>query len=392
MLVEEVSDYRVIDTDTHVVEPYDLWTSRVSVKKYGNKVPHVRWDEARQAELWWVGDTCLGLGVAQIAQAGWKEPPPKHPLRIDDVDASRWKAQDRLALMTDYGIHAQVLYPNVPVLGFAGAGDRAIELLLIQAYNDFLSDFSATDRGRLLPITLLPFWDIDLSIAEAQRCHDNGHRGVLFSQAPENFGLPKMADRHWDRLWAALAEMGSSVNFHIATGGDMSPMTMLPDDAGAAARYAAGPVAFFVANTRTIAQLICGGVCHRFPELQFVSVESGVGWVPFVVQALDWMWRECHVRDEHPEYDLTPTEYFKRQISGCFWFEHGPSLDAAIALLGPERLLYMTDFPHSTSMCPGPVSGAKVPKNFIAEDLGYLGDDVLRLVLHDNAAKLYGLD
>jgi predicted TIM-barrel fold metal-dependent hydrolase len=391
MKIDDVARFKVIDTDTHVLEPYDLWTSRVSVHKYGAKVPHVRWDETRQADVWWVGDTCLGLGGAQIAAAGWKDAPPKHPLRIEDVSPATWRAEDRLELMTDYGIHAQVLYPNVPVLGFAGAGDKEIELLLIQAYNDYLSDFSAPDRERLLPVTLLPFWDIELSIAEAQRCHDNGHRGVLFSQAPDAFGLPKLADRHWDRLWAAVQEMGVSVNFHIATGGDMSPATMLPDDAGAAARYAAMPVVFFLHNAKTISQLIAGGVCHRFPTLQFVSVESGVGWIPFAMQALDWMWTECKVHEEHPEYDLTPMEYFKRQISGCFWFEHGPTLDAAIEVLGADRLLYMTDFPHSTCMAPGPASKAKVPKNFIAEDLGYLGNDVLQLLLHDNAAKIYQL-
>jgi predicted TIM-barrel fold metal-dependent hydrolase len=393
MKVEELDQIRVIDTDTHVLEPYDLWTSRVSVAKYGDKVPHVQWDEERQEDVWCAGGASLGVGGAQVAAAGWTEPPPKHPARIEDVSTAIWQPGDRLALMSEYGIHAQVLYPNVPFAGFGAKDDHELELLLIRAYNDYLSDFSASARDRLLPMTLLPFWDIELSIAEANRCAGNGHRGVIFSQAPESFGQPRLADRHWDRLWAALQELGLPVNFHIATGGDITtPFTMLPPEAGPTAIYAAAPVIFFLGNARTICQLVAGGVCHRFPELQFVSVESGVGWIPFVLNALDWMWRETDVRSEHPEYDLLPSEYFQRQISGCFWFEHGPSLDAAIATLGADRLLYMTDFPHPTSMSPGPASGAKVPKNFIAEDLGYLDTTVLQRLLHDNAATLYHLD
>jgi predicted TIM-barrel fold metal-dependent hydrolase len=147
-----------------------------------------------------------------------------------------------------------------------------------------------------------------------------------------------------------------------------------------------------VSNTKTIATLIGSGICHRFPRLNFVSVESGVGWLPFVVGALDWMWKECAVSKEHPDYDLLPSEYFKRQIYGCFWFEHGPSFEAALETIGPDNLLYETDFPHPTSMSPGPASSALAPRDFIAERMGHLPPDVLRKVLHENAARIYHLD
>jgi predicted TIM-barrel fold metal-dependent hydrolase len=181
------------------------------------------------------------------------------------------------------------------------------------------------------------------------------------------------------------------VNFHIGSG-DMSDMRLLPPEAGAAANYASFPVTFFVGNCRAIATLTGAGICHRFPRLKFVSVESGVGWLTFALEALDWMWKECAVTKEHPEYDLLPSEYFRRQIYGCFWFEHGPGLDAALEFIGPDNLLYETDFPHPTSMSPGPASTAQVPSDFIETKLGRLGEDVLRKVLHDNAARIYHLD
>jgi predicted TIM-barrel fold metal-dependent hydrolase len=296
--------------------------------------------------------------------------------------------------MDEYGIHAQVLYPNIAGFGagrFTDLGDMALALALLQAYNDFLTDWSGADPNRLIPIMAVPFWDVDLSIAEMKRCRDKGHKGIIFSQAPEFFGTPKLGDRHWDRLWAAAQDMELAVNFHIG-GGDMSGVELLPPTAGLHANYASFPVTFFVSNAKTIATLIGSGICHRFPDLKFVSVESGIGWIPFAIQALDWMWTECAVTKEHPEYDLLPSEYFKRQIYGCFWFEHGPSLDAAVEVIGPDNILYETDFPHPTSMSPGPTSAALVPKQFIADRLGHLAPDVLRKILHDNAAGLYHLD
>ena len=81
-----------------------------------------------------------------------------------------------------------------------------------------------------------------------------------------------------------------------------------------------------------LADLIFGGVCHRFPELKFVSVESGVGWLPFILEGFDWQWRNSGIWREHPEYELLPSEYFRRQIYGCFWFEGRRAADSRSAI------------------------------------------------------------
>jgi predicted TIM-barrel fold metal-dependent hydrolase len=146
-----------------------------------------------------------------------------------------------------------------------------------------------------------------------------------------------------------------------------------------------------MANVKVIANLITGGVCHRFPDLKFVSVESGIGWIPFALDHLDWQWKNCGVPEEHPEYDLLPSEYFKRQMYGCFWFEDG-TVKAAVDQCGADWILYESDFPHPTSMSPGPATAAVEPRQYIADTLGDLPDDVLRKILHDNAAKLYHMD
>src|SRR4051812_19450775 len=106
-----INSIPIIDTDTHVVEPPDLWTSRVA-SRFGDQVPHVRWSEQRGEDTWFVGDTPLS-GVGQPAMAGWHEPPPSHPRRWADADPTTWDASRRAAMMDDYGVRSQLLYPNV---------------------------------------------------------------------------------------------------------------------------------------------------------------------------------------------------------------------------------------------------------------------------------------
>ncbi|WP_250279585.1 amidohydrolase family protein [Frankia sp. Cppng1_Ct_nod] len=386
-----IDGIRVIDTDTHVIEPADLWTSRISTAKWGELVPHVRWDDDLQEEAWYFGDARLSA-TAGGAMAGWDEFPPKHPRRLADVDPALWNAPDRLRKMDEYGIWAQVLYPNVAGFGtgrFLGLKDPELMLRCIQAYNDYQTDWASADPRRLLPMAALPFWDLQASVAEIERTVAMGHKGVIMAQETEFFGLPLLGDPHWDPIWATAQDLGVPVNFHIASG-DLSLIEKNFPGNGMHANYASVGVSFFMGNARAIATVICAGICHRFPRLNFVSVESGIGWLPYALAALDWQWRNCGVPLEHPEYDLLPSEYFRRQIFGCFWFERETARQA-IELLGADNFLFETDFPHPTSMSPGPASAAIRPDLFIMEAFAGLPGDALRKILHDNAARIYHL-
>lgn len=385
------SEIPIIDTDTHVVEPPDLWTSRVS-DKWGDKVPHVRWDDATQEEAWFTGDTRLSA-VGAAAMAGWHEYPPFHPRRWEDIDPRTWDPGKRLEIMDEYGIRAQVLYPNVAVFdakNIVRMGDVELQLRCIQAYNDMLTEWATVAPGRYVPVAVLPFWDLEATLDEIERTAEDGHRGIVFSQNPAAFGLPALTDRHWDPMWASAQEKGLPVNFHIASG-EMDMSKVGHPDNGKHANYALMGISFFMSNARTISELICGGICHRFPDLDFVSVESGIGWIPFALEGLDWQWKNCGVCEEHPEYDLLPSEYFERQIYGCFWFERDSAV-LAIDLMGADNILYETDFPHPTSMSPGPATTAQRPDDYLRSAFAEVPEGELRKILHDNAARLYGLD
>lgn len=387
-----IKDIPIIDVDTHVIEPYDLWTSRLS-KKWGDLTPHVRVDEATGEDTWFLGGERLS-GAASSAMAGFREYPPNRPASLDEVDPATYDATARLQRMDEYGIKAQILYPNV---GLFNAGrvmslhDRELQLDMVRAYNDWQTDWSSVAPDRFIPVASLPFWNLDATLAEITRCFDMGHRGVIFTQNPAFFDLPALDDRHWDPMWSLIQEAGLPVNFHIATGDNSLLEHSGNPENGKHANFASMGVSFFMGNARTISQLICSGICHRFPTLNFVSVESGVGWLPFALSALDWQWKNCGVAKEHPEYELLPSEYFKRQIYGCFWFED-ETAKFAIETIGADNILYETDFPHPTSMSPGPATCAIRPDDYLEQTFADQPEDVLRKILHDNAARIYRLD
>ena len=161
-------------------------------------------------------------------------------------------------------------------------------------------------------------------------------------------------------------------------------------DMGVKANFARGGSMALLDNQNCLATLLFGGVCARFPELDFVSVESGVGWLSCVLEMFDWQWRNGDVAKEHPEYDLLPSEYFKRQIYGSFWFEKR-EVEAAIKAF-PNNVMWETDYPHPTSQYPSPNSAAVHPADYAEEALAGVDEDVARAILQDTPARLYNVE
>lgn len=385
--------YQVIDSDTHVSEPPDLWTSRVSVEKWGDLVPHVRHDPKRGEDRWWFGDV-RGTTVANFCMAGWGEFPPDHPKTLEEGDPGCYDPRERLKRMDEYGIHAQVLYPNV--IGFSaqhflGLKDPELMLECVRAYNDFLIDF-ANESGspdRFIPVMALPFWDVEASVKEIERGVEIGHKGILFGSEFQNFDRPPLGDRHWDPIWAAAQANGLSINFHTGSGGVSEFDKDIPEGYGRQAHFARISLLFFIGNSRAISDVAMSGICHRFPELNFVSVESGVGWLPYLIEAMDWQWKNSGAFKEHPDREL-PSVYFRRQIYGCFWFEQD-NIKWVVDYI-PDNVLYETDYPHPTSMSPGPASFAENPRDLMEKQFEGVPEETIAKVLHGNAARLYHLD
>ncbi len=87
------------------------------------------------------------------------------------------------------------------------------------------------------------------------------------------------------------------------------------------------------------------GVLPRFPDAKFVSVESGIGFIPFILEAADYAFGEAAMAKERPEFELLPSEYFHRQVYGCWFFEE-PAPQRLVDKIGAGNILFETDYPH----------------------------------------------
>ncbi len=390
MATDLFETYKVVDVDTHLTEPPDVWTARMSQAKWGDLVPHVV--NKRGVDVWVAGNNRIG-SPGSSAMAGWDGFVPNGPPTFEQIHPSMYDSHERLAWLDREGIWAQVLYPNVGGFGsafFLQLGDADLMLECVRTYNDFLIDWCSADPRRLIPVMSTPFWDLDACVAEIERSVANGHRAVNFCNQPEHYGVPPLAHPHWDPVWAAAQDLGVPISFHIGGGDIGRKVSEGADFMGVQPAFARFSALLIVDNQRCLAELIFGGVCHRFPRLKFVSVESGVGWMPGVIEVFDWQWRNSGVTRDRPEYDLLPSEYFRRQIHGCFWFEDVAARHAIEQY--PDNMLYETDYPHPTCQYPSPPTPARFPRDYANDALAALSPELQRKVLHDNAARLYQLD
>ena len=144
-------------------------------------------------------------------------------------------------------------------------------------------------------------------------------------------------------------------------------------------------VDIFVRNGVQLNDLLMSGVLVRHPKIKFVSVESGIGWIPFVLEAMDYQFQGNSVAEEHPEFTMLPSEYFARSVYACYWFEQ-TAPRRLIDKVGVDNVLFETDFPHPTSLY-----GEEVHAR-IKGGLADCEDSVQRKILWDNAQKLYRVD
>jgi len=385
--VSTATPIKVIDADSHLTEPPDLWTNRLPAK-WKEAGPRTLIDPATGFQRWRLGDRWLS-GIGAQSHAGWSNFPPSRPTSFDAIDIQCYDAVERAKWMDEHGVAVQVLYPNL--VAFEGHAimalpDAGLQLAIIKAYNDYQTDFAAQAPGRYIPIAALPFWDLDESIAEMTRCAEMGHRGVLWAATLAKHGLPPTTDPYWDPFYAAAQDAQMSINLHVGVGMtedeviEVSGRNHAFEIRGQTGRTALS----FMSNAKTITDLIMSGVLDRFPKLNFVSVESGFGWLPFLLEGLDWQWRNY----DGPRVigGLLPSELFRRQIYGMFWFE-----ESSLRLfdLYPDNVMFETDFPHTTSLSPGPGSASPSARTIVENARKVLDPVTFEKVMYSNAARVY---
>jgi predicted TIM-barrel fold metal-dependent hydrolase len=384
---ELLAGIKVVDSDTHLSEPYDLWTSRAP-KQWKEKVPQVKEVDGKRT---WIINGSTSMGYATPASVVRKDGSKIRGwgfmnCSMEDVHPGSFNIKERVKYMDESGIWAQIIYPNF--LGFGGQRakqlDEDIRLVTFQIYNDAMAEFQQESGNRIFPMAMLPWWNIEASAAESIRCQKMGLRGVNMNNHPQSHGLPDLGHRDWDRLWEVCSDLNLPVNFHIgASDESTSWFTNMPWPTQTSdQKLALGSAMLFVNNAGVLANLIFSGLMERFPKLKFASVESGVGWIPFLLEALDYQLEE-EVPEASERLSMKPSEYFRRQIYACFWFER-KGIHAALEALGPDNLMYESDFPHPTCLYPEPVG-------YVSEALAKMDVSVRRKIMCENAARVYSI-
>lgn len=403
---------RIIDCDTHITEPSDLWTSRVAASMR-DRVPQHRTIDGVTA--WFLdGELWASIGGNTI-RAGHEKVLGTHVIQpFESVDPASWDAKARMELMDEQGVEAAILYPNG--IGFASNHVFAIEdaaqrTAVLQTYNDFFVDLHHESNGRLLGQGILPIWDMDLTIKEMTRLLDQGMRGFTLSDKPEMLGLPELHEPYFEPMWDLFNETGAVPNFHIGSGARKEeiealramrnkpkveydqtsprpiPVTPNPSWNGFGPQRMLAVIAtqMYMSNVRIIINLCMSNLFDRYPNLKIVSAESGIGWVPFILESLEYQLDEMVTSPEEVAYQQRrPTEYFRDHIYVMFWYER-LAAEKLIEDIGVRNVLVETDVPHPTCLYPG-------AREHFNKVLGGLAPEVRRRVLHDNAAELYRID
>ena len=350
----------IIDADSHLAEPPDLWTSRMSAKKWGDQSRTWSRDERLGLDRWIVGGKRL-TSVANWAVAGWHEHPPSHP------PTHRRGRPRRLRRPRPPGPHGRVRHLRPGALPQPAGllaprlhrGERGVRARVRAGLQRLPGRLRQRGPDRFILLASLPFWDVQASIAEIDRCADKGFRGVLFIAKPYKLGLPPLSDDHWDPLFARLQELGWSMNFHTGfaefSEDDFKAMLSRKADRR---DYASSAPSCTSTTPRPSPRSSCRA--SRTASPASTSSPSRAGSAGCRRSSSRWTGSGSTRAPTRrsPTMEM-PSFYFRRQVYGMFWFET-ESLKRQVDLF-PDNLMFETDFPHPTSLSPGPASPSDVP-------------------------------
>lgn len=381
---ELLADIKVIDVDTHVSEWHDLWTARAP-QKFKHLVPRVIGEGPQRAWVIGEGDIIASPGANSAVMKDGSKMKGMSFFRVEipGVHVAAYDVQSRLRLMDEQGIFAQVAYPNV--LGFGGQRsmkvDPELRLVSIQIFNDAMADMQKDSGQRIFPMALLPWWDVDLSIAEIERCLKMGLKGVNMNPDAQDHGLPSLGEPHWNRLWECCVANDLPVNFHIgaSTTTESWFFSSTWPERNADEQMAMGGLMLFIGNLRVLGNILLSRFLERYPTLKIVSVESGAGWIPYLLEGLEYMSAEAGLT-----YTPSPTEVFKRQIYACTFFEKRNFIDT-LRQVGPDNIMFETDFPHPACLYPGGLE-------YLADVIAQMTQEERFKVFSGNAARVYNID
>lgn len=360
------------------MEPADLWL-RYLESKFRDRA--IRIEEKDGVETLIIGEQPMlegrlaGLGGAHLPRDKVFTGELKYE---DGCEPASYDPQARCTLLDDWQVDRGVLFPTIGILPFP-LDDMALHSAYCRAYNRWLADFYEQARDRVIPIAILNWHDLDSAVDELSHCLKLGFRGVFVP--PEVVSGSRPGEKHFDRLWDLCQEAGIPGCFHV--------IVRFSGPSAFASWHDSGPGATFTFGIGATGQLIpamssivLDGVFDRFPNLKIISVEAGCGYAAYLMDRLD----EKHQFFKHltpTPLELKPSEYLQRN---CYFVAEPEerTIDAMLTLVGEDRILWGSDYPHIDSTLEAP--------NLIRQSIKHLSESRRDAVLGGNAMKAFGLD
>ena len=386
----------IVSVDDHVIEPPHVWQRWLParLRDEGPRVVRdsyaVEWVNGNQMFRkggdgpetdWWVYEDFAWCHQMLNASAGYDQSEWwMGPIGFDQMRPGCYDVAARLADMDLNHVEASVCFPTYPRFCgqlFAERRDHDLALACVRAYNDWMvEEWGGESGGRLVPLCIVPLWDPQLAAAEVRRNAERGVRAVAFSELPGKLGLPTIHDvsGHWEPFFAACAETRTAIFMHIGSGSHW--LTSSPD-----APPAVTATLVFMTSAMALTDWLFSGVLGRYPDLRVCFAEGQIGWIPYVLERADKLWRKDIWAGPGGRLPQEPSRYM-RQVYGCFYDDlTGLGSRAAI---GVDRITFETDYPHQDSTWPSTVDTVR---SFADQ----LDADELEMILRGNARALLGL-
>jgi predicted TIM-barrel fold metal-dependent hydrolase len=372
-----MSDFRIISSDNHVIEPPDLWTNRIDPRFKGREPRVVRLEDGSD---FWFTDGVKGDGMYAGAQSGVRfEEPENLSLNstFEDVRPGGYIPEEHIKDMDVDGIDVGIIYPTSGLLLYAVPDGELLNSVL-KTYNDWLAEFCAVVPNRLKGIAMLNIDDVEQGVQELHRCQKLGLVGAMITVYPledRSYALPE-----YEPLWAAAQDLGMPLSLHIGTN-RASPGQPFVDVGDV------GPAAFTNVDywvRMSLSHMIFSGVFERYPKLQVGAVEHEVSWVPHFLDRLDYNYTQRPPSGNWYTFkeDMLPSDYFHRNVFlGFQEDELGIELRHRI---GVDNLLWGSDYPHPESTFPR-------SREIIEEILVDCTDDEKAKIAGGNSARIYHL-
>jgi predicted TIM-barrel fold metal-dependent hydrolase len=340
-----IDDMVLVSVDDHVIEPPHLFDGRLPAK-YADLAPKfVTNPDGTNA---WEYEGQVVNNVALNAVAG--RPPEEYgiePTSFDELRAGCYDIDERVKDMNANGVLGSLCFPSFPQFCgqlFARTEDKDVALAMVRAYNDWhIDEWCGSHPGRFIPCSLPAIWDPDVLAAEIRRTAAKGAHAVTFSENPSKLGWPSVYSDHWDPFWRACEEEGTVVCLHIGSNAK-APSTS--PDAPVELIYSLSPIGSFEAAS----DLVWSKVFLKFPRLKVALSEGGIGWIPYFLERLDYLYKHTQHWSGMSLGDWLPSDLFNDRVIVCF-------IDDIVGVetrhhMNLDNITWECDYPHSDTTWP----------------------------------------